>query len=353
MIRVEYRPAVPSPDGTPTILAAFDKFRGTLTAREACAATERAGGAAGVDVIACPLADGGEGTLDAVGGEAVCTTVTGPDHTPVVAEWRLLDAAGAAPTAVIEMARSSGLALAGGPEHNDPLAATTRGVGELVLAAIAKGCTRVVVGCGGSASTDGGAGALEVLDPAQLEGVDLYIAYDVETPFLDAARVFAPQKGAIPTVVDELTARLERLAHRYLDQFGVDVLRLAGAGAAGGLAGGLAALGGSLLSGFDLVAGIVGFPAALGRSDLVFTGEGRLDSTSLEGKVVGRVTALADGRVPVVVIAGDAEPGVLAGRDACAVVSLTERFGERAAHTATAELIARVVRQQLRAIGWP
>ena len=343
---------MPISDGTPVVLAAFDKFRGTLTAQAACAAAAEAARAVGVAAITCPLADGGEGTLDAVGGDAVFTTVTGPDHTPVVAEWRVLDAGSRAPTAVIEMAQASGLVVAGGAARNDPVAATTRGVGELVLAAVAAGCRRVVIGCGGSATTDGGAGALEVLTPGHLHDVDLLVACDVNTSFLDAARVFGPQKGAGPEAVNELTTRLAHLADHYRDQYGVDVATLARAGAAGGLAGGLAALGGSLIAGFDLIAAIVGFPAALGQSDLVVTGEGHLDATSLDGKVVGEVAARADGRVPVVVIAGDAEPGVLAERSDCTVVSLTERFGTDAATSSTAALIARVVREQLRSVGW-
>jgi glycerate kinase len=344
---------VPTGDGTPILLACFDKFRGTISAREACEAAADAARRAGIEALICPLADGGEGTLDAVGGAAMFTTVTGPDRTQIRAEWRLVEAVDGPATGVIEMARAAGLDLVGGAGGNDPLTATTRGVGELVLAAIGAGCDRVIVGCGGSATTDGGAGLLEVVTAHDLEGVELFGACDVGTTFVDAARVFGPQKGADEAGVIELTSRLVTLAERYLEQFGVDVRSLPRSGAAGGLGGALAVLGGTLVSGFDLLAGLVGFPVALSSADIVVTGEGRLDATSLDGKVVGGVVALAHGRAPVLVIAGDAEDGILEGRDGCTVISLTARFGRAAALETAAGLVARVVREELRATGWP
>ncbi len=345
---------MPSADGTPILLAAFDKFRGTVSARTACDAALAAAEVAGVVGLRCPLADGGEGTLDAVGGHPVHSSVTGPLGDAVDAEWRLLDPPqrGGRPTAVIEMARAAGLSLVGGPAGNDPVAASTRGVGELIRAAADAGAGRIVVGCGGSATTDGGAGALEVVGPEDLLGIELLGACDVETPFVDAATVFGPQKGAGAEAIALLTERLETLGLRYQEQYGVDVTALPRAGAAGGLGGALVALGGALVSGFDLVAAIVGFPAALAQADIVVTGEGRLDVTSLSGKVVGEVVARARGHARVLVVAGDAAEGVLADEAECTVVSLTRRFGVAASRTRTAELISRVVRAELRGLGW-
>src|SRR6202011_2178639 len=156
-------------------------------------------------------------------------------------EWLL-----AGRTAVIEMARASGLLLAGGPDGNDPMNATTRGTGELIAAAPAAGARRIIVGLGGSATTDGGHGALDVLRD-RLRGVELVVACDVTTRFADAAAEFCPQKGASPAQVALLQRRLERLADDYRTTTGVDVSELAGAGAAGGLAGGLATLGATLI----------------------------------------------------------------------------------------------------------
>jgi glycerate kinase len=340
------------PDATPILLAAFDKFRGTIGARAACEAAAAAAADAGIGAEICPLADGGEGTLEAVGGEAVVTAVTGPAGSVVEAEWRILEGGDGPRTAVIEMARAAGLALAGGAEGNDPVTATTRGVGELVRAAIAAGCGRIIIGLGGSATTDGGTGMIEVLSPDDLVGIELLGACDVETLFVDAARIFGPQKGADPATVARLTERLTAVADRYRAEYGIDVRGLPRSGAAGGLGGGIAVLGGHLVSGFDLLARIVGFPAALDRAAIVVTGEGRLDATSLEGKVVGEVVTAAHGRAPVLVIAGDAEPGVLAGRDDCTVVSLTARFGRSASRSETGALIERVTRAELRTVGW-
>ena len=143
------------------------------------------------------MSDGGEGLLDVFGGGNRTTVVTGPLGSPVEAAWRIDRR-----TAVIEMARASGLVLAGGAEGNDPLAATTRGTGELIAKAIEQGARTVLVGLGGSATTDGGLGAIEALgSPARLGPIDLQVACDVRTRFVDAAAVFAPQKGATPAQV--------------------------------------------------------------------------------------------------------------------------------------------------------
>jgi glycerate kinase len=296
-----------------------DKFRGSLTAGEAAAAM-----ALGLDceTVELPLADGGEGTLDVLGGRRLTARVTGPLGEPVEAEWGLLDDG----TAVIEMARASGLALVA---RNDPLRADTRGTGELLLAARAAGARRAIVTLGGSASTDGGLGAVEALDWRL--PMPVTVACDVTTPFVDAARVFGPQKGAGPKEIAALTARLEALRDRY------GLGELTGAGAAGGLAGGLAALGATLRSGFDVVAEAVHLDAAIARADLVVTGEGALDRSSLDGKVVGGVLARTPAGRARAVIAGHVAPG-LAIEPGVTVRSLTVLAGspERAIADAAA-----------------
>jgi glycerate kinase len=323
------------------VVAAPDKFRGTATAAEVAGAVARAAAAAGWTCTAVPMADGGEGTLDVLGGPNRTTTVTGPLGDPVDAGWRLDRR-----QAVVEMARASGLALVGGPEGNDPVAASTWGTGELIAAAVEAGATRVVVAVGGSATTDGGLGALRALYPLQrLRGVDLVVACDVRTRFLDAAEVFAPQKGATPAQVNLLGRRLERLAQVYREEHGVDVTGLDGGGAAGGLAGGLAAVGATLVAGFDLVADELGLDEVVEGADLVVTGEGFVDEQSFDGKVVGGVVALAeDLGVPTLVVAGEVYDGVAARVDA---VSHVARFGEEPAWEDPLGCVRTVVAERL------
>ena len=315
------------------VLAAVDKFRGTASARGVADAIAMAVERRGHTCDTAPVSDGGEGWLDAFGGPTRRTTVTGPLGDPVVAPWRLTQR-----TAVIEMALASGLLLAGGVEGNDPMAASTTGTGELIDAALDAGATRIIVGLGGSATTDGGFGAIRAIrTPARLRAVDLLVACDVRTRFTAAAAVFGPQKGASAAQVGLLTGRLERLAQVYLEEYGVDVSEMAGAGAAGGLAGGLVALGGELTPGFDLLADELGLVERVQAADLVVTGEGFLDSQSFEGKVVGGMAELAErAGVRLVAIAGDADADV-AGR--VETISLVERYGEERAMTATLECI--------------
>lgn len=311
------------------VVAAPDKLRGTASAIEVAAAIGRAARAAGWRCDEVPMADGGEGTLDALGGPNRMTVVTGPLGQPVEARWRLDGR-----TAVIEMAQASGLALVGGPEGNDPVAASTAGTGELIRAALDAGASRVIVGVGGSATTDGGLAALRALHPlGRLKGVELIVACDVRTGFVDAAEVFSPQKGATAAQVELLRRRLERLAEVYLTEHGVDVTQLPGAGAAGGLAGGLAAAGARLVSGFDLIADEVELHERIEGADLVITAEGFLDEQSFEGKVVGGVADLAAAAgVPVVAIVGEVYDGV---EDRIEAISLVARFGEARARTDT------------------
>ena len=321
------------------VVAAPDKLRGTATAREAAAAIAGAARAAGWRCDELPVADGGEGTLDVLGGTNRTTTVTGPLGTPVEAGWRL-----AGRTAVVEMARASGLTLAGGAEGNDPVAASSVGTGELVAAALDAGARRILVGLGGSATTDGGLGALKALFPVhRFAGAEIVCLCDVRIGFVEAAERFAPQKGASQAQVELLRRRLERLADVYLAEHGVDVRAIEGAGAAGGLAGGLAVAGAELISGFEAVADEVGLPDAVEGADLVVTAEGFLDDQSFDGKVVGGVAELAAAcGVPCLAVVGEVVEGidVPAGIE---VVSLVERFGgERARADATGCIAAAV-----------
>ena len=303
------------------VLAAVDKFRGTATAAQVATAIGHACWQLGHDCIERPLADGGEGTLDALGGANRSTLVTGPLGDPVNAVWRLHRG-----TAIIEMACASGLLLSGGKEKNDAVAASTTGTGELIDAALDLGAKRIIVCLGGSATTDGGLGAVRAIQtPARLKGVEFVVACDVTTAFTDAAKVFGPQKGASPAQVQLLTTRLERLVQMYKETHGVDVSLLPGAGAAGGLAGGLAALGAKLVPGFDLVAQEVLLDELLIEVDFIITGEGYMDNESFSGKVVGSMAELAaEKRIQISAICGDIHQEVQGRVNA---LSLVELFG--------------------------
>ena len=298
-----------------------DKFRGTASAAEAADALRAGLVELGHQVVMQPLADGGEGLLDVLGGANRTSTVTGPLGDAVDAAWRLSNR-----TAVIEMARASGLALVGGAEGNDPIAASTYGTGELIAAALDAGARKIVVGVGGSATTDGGLGALRALYPVpRLRGVQLEVACDVRLTFVDAARVFSPQKGATPAQVQLLERRLERLVQVYENDYAKKVADLEGGGAAGGLAGGLACVGASLVPGFELVADMVGLDEMVEAADLVITGEGFLDAESFDGKVVGGVTELCAALgVPVLAVVGEAFD---AADEMVSTISLVEHFG--------------------------
>ncbi len=330
------------------------------------------------------MSDGGEGLLEALGGELRRTTVTGPLGEPVEAEWRLLTGSpgpgrvgSPTRTAVIEMSKAAGRALVPKPEGEDPVDADTTGVGQLLLAARDAGAARIVVGCGGSATTDGGWGAFRAVtasaatphatptNPAfpsapapapatapasALAGIELVVASDVTTPFLRAAVVFGPQKGATDEQVRRLTERLADVARRYADATGKDVTEVPGSGAAGGLAGGLVALGARIEPGFGFVAGLMDLRARLEPADLVITGEGHVDPPSFEGKVPGGVLHLARGRagalggpVPVVCIAGAADRALMADPPmGIEVISLSAQFGRERARTETLALVAEV-----------
>jgi glycerate kinase len=328
------------------VICAPDSYKECLTAGEAAAAM--ADGVRRVlphaEIDPCPVADGGEGTVDALvaalGGEYRENLVTGPCGEPVRARWGLVDG----DTAVIEMAAAAGLHLTPRTRRN-PLATTTYGVGELMLAAVRAGARRLIVGLGGSATVDGGCGMAQALgwrfldargremsapltggDLASilhiesggaddsLAGLEIEGACDVDAPLLGpegAAAVFAPQKGADPEGVAALEAGLTHLARLVRRELGADMANLAHAGAAGGLGAGLAVFARARLgSGIDRVLATSRFEERLRGADLCLTGEGRIDGQTLTGKAcLGVARAAARHGVPVVALVGAAGPG--------------------------------------------
>jgi glycerate kinase len=272
--------------GIPTqVLVAPDSFKGTLAAREVANAIAEGLRAAGRAASVMPVADGGEGTLEALGQalslEPQTVRVSDPLGREIEAEFAL-----AKDTAVVETAAASGLGLVE-LSARDAVAASTRGTGQLIAAAARAGARRILVAVGGSATTDGGRGAIEAIRQAGgLGGAKLVVLCDVRTPFEDAARVFAPQKGASPDEVIRLSRRLARLARSYPR----DPRGLPFTGAAGGLSGGLwAAFGAQLVPGAAFVLDEIGFDARMRDARAVITGEGRLDFQSLAGKAVAEV----------------------------------------------------------------
>lgn len=329
---------------TVRVVIAPDKFKGTVTARAVARAIADRLWETGHDTVEVPMADGGEGFLDSLGGANRTSSVTGPLGTRVEAGWRISKR-----VAVIEMAEASGLTLAGGAEHNDPIGATTTGTGELISLAVESGARRVLVGMGGSATTDGGLGALQAIHPLpRLRGIELVVACDVRTRFVAAAEVFAPQKGATAAQVKLLRRRLERLAQVFRMESGVDVEELDGSGAAGGLAGGLATVGAQLVPGFEVVADELGLDEAIEAADLVVTGEGFLDGESFDGKVVGGVAAMAaHAGVPCLAVVGEVVDPAPILPDGLTVVSLSERFGTEASFDHPGRCAAQAVADHL------
>ncbi|MGZ5318349.1 MAG: glycerate kinase [Actinomycetota bacterium] len=347
------------------VLVAPDKFRGTLTARQAAEAIEtgwrRARPDDDVDLV--PMADGGEGTLDALvdaqGGRLVATTATGPLGDPVDAAFGIVETADGL-TGVVESARASGLALLG-EGRRDPLRTTTRGTGELILAALSAGAHRVVVCLGGSATNDGGVGmaaalgirfldvhgrdvadgGAALLDLARIDGRGQHPAVagatfvgatDVENPLCGpagASHVYGPQKGASPDDVFLLDRALAHLAAVVHHDLGIALKDEPGAGAAGGLGFGLLAFcGARLRRGVDVVMEAVDLDGRMEGATLVITGEGSLDTQSLYGKVPAGVIRLARlHSVPVAVLCGRSE----VTPDGVTVRSLVDRVGEDAA----------------------
>ncbi len=324
------------------VLAAVDKFRGTASAQEVAAAIGHACWETGHECIEQPIADGGEGTLEVLGGPNRTTRVTNPLGAPVEAQWRF-----SRDVAVIEMSRASGLALVGGSANNDVMVASTIGTGELIDAALNMGAQKIIVCVGGSATVDGGLGAVRAIgSAARLRAVEFLVACDVRSQFTDAAKLFGKQKGASPKQIEFLTARLDSLRSSYLSEYGVDVHLIEGSGAAGGLAGGLAAIGASLVPGFNIVADEVGLYEQIKSADLVITGEGYMDSESFDGKVVGGVVEIAtELDKPVVAICGDIHEKV---RTRVNSVSLIDLFGEQQAFARPLHCIEQAALQILR-----
>lgn len=326
------------------ILLVPDSFKGTLSSRQVCQvmAGQLRRFFPQAQVKSIPVADGGEGSVEAflaaAGGERRMLTVTGPFGEPVEAFYGIL---GDGRTAVIEMAACAGLPLAEG--RLNPERATTYGVGELLLAAKEAGCTKAILGLGGSCTNDGGAGAaaalgakftradgaafvptggtlgeiaaLDVSPVAQaLQGMELTAMCDIDNPLYGeagAAAVFAPQKGADAAMVARLDAGLRHLGQVSARCLGRDFSHLPGAGAAGGLGFGMAAFCvAQLRMGIDAVLDAVGFDSLLPGTDVVFTGEGKIDSQSARGKVVSGVAARCrKAGVPVVAVVGQIDQG--------------------------------------------
>ncbi len=322
------------------IIVAPNAFKGSLTAFEAADAIER-----GVRrfykqarIVKKPLADGGDGTMEvlarATGGSVLSAAVTGPLGAKAKARYALL---GGGETAVIEMAEASGLRLVKRDERN-PMAATTFGTGELIIRAIEKGCNKIILGIGGSATNEGGSGMLlalgfrlvnkkgsligyggnGLLELARVENpelcgefkaLDIRVASDVKNLLLGssgASRMFGPQKGATPAMVDKLETALANYARVIKRDLGVDVLNLKGGGAAGGIGAGIYAfLGGRMCSGIDVVMDLSRIGKELKGAALLITGEGMIDDQSIFGKAPVGVARLAKQHgVPVLCIAG-------------------------------------------------
>ena len=330
----------------PKIVIAPQEFKGSLSAIEIARAIE-----VGVlraiphaETVLAPVADGGDGTLqslvDSSGGRIESAAVTGPLGEVLVAEWGAL---GDGETAVIEMARSSGLALLD-LDDRDPRMATTKGVGELIAAALDTGHTRFIIGIGGSATNDGGAGMMQALGaslldsagrelepggaapgearpyrrierrPPRIRSASVVVACDVNNPLCGstgASAVFGPQKGATPEMVAELDAALSHFADIIERDLGADVRDRPGAGAAGGLGAGLMAiLDAELKAGVDIVLDAVGLEERLDGADLVITGEGQIDASTVFNKAPVGVARLARQRgIPVFGLAGSLGEG--------------------------------------------
>lgn len=321
------------------IVIAPDSFKESLSALQVANAIEK--GFRDIfpeaEYVKIPMADGGEGTVqalvDATGGKIVEKQVTGPLGEPVNAFFGLL---GDGKTAVIEMAAASGLHLVPHKKRN-PLIATTRGTGELIRAALDYGVTHMIIGIGGSATNDGGAGMVQALGGRLLDGdgqelafgggslsrlakidisqldprlkhVRVEVACDVDNPLTGpqgASAVFGPQKGATPDMVRQLDENLQRYAEVIEQTLGKQV-NVPGAGAAGGLGAGLLAfLDAELKRGIDIVLEAVQFDRKVAGASLVITGEGRIDGQTIYGKTpVGVAKAAKKHRVPVIALAG-------------------------------------------------
>ena len=356
------------------VVIAPDCFTGTIGASDAAAALAEGWRRTrpGDDLVLVPMSDGGPGFVDVLPGELVTVLVEDPLARPTLASYRLDGT-----TAYVEAAQACGLHLLGEDER-DPAVTTTYGVGQLVRTAVEAGARRVILGLGGSATNDGGAGLLAALgvrreaadgerlppgclplaDAARLVGtplaVELIAATDVDNPLLGehgATRVFAEQKGGRD--LDALEAALAHWAD-LVEAHLRPARDLPGAGAAGGLGFAILAAGGSRVSGVELVADAMGLAAALVGADLVITGEGSFDGQSLRGKVVaGVAAAAAQEGVPCVVVAGRTTVGrrQAAAAGVEAAYSLVDEVGLEAALAEPGESLATVASTVARAWG--
>jgi len=342
-------------------MIASDKFKNSMTASEATECIKRGilSVLPGSEILQFPLSDGGEGLVDALlsrsGGRIIKTVVTGPLNSPVESHWAILDDGD---TAVVEMAAASGLTLLP-KEKRNPLETTTYGTGELIKAVLDQQCTRLIIGIGGSATNDAGAGMAQALgigfydhngqeigrggqELLKLEKIDLsgidqrlahlhtIVAVDVDNPLTGphgASLVYGPQKGASPNAAALLDRALIHFAGIVRKDLGVEIGTIPGAGAAGGLGAGLIAfLQAEIRSGIDLVLDELQVDKHLSGCHLVVTGEGRLDSQSLHGKVpVGIARRAAKYHVPVIALTGSIENSLpafhTAGIEACFAIA--------------------------------
>jgi len=301
------------------IVIASDSYKGCLTSAQVAEAAETAILSVHPDaeVIKVSVADGGEGTVEALvnalSGHLVNAIVSDPLGRPHCAEYGI-----AGDLAIIEVAAACGLTLLK-PEERDPLVTSTRGVGELILDALNSGCRRFLVGLGGSATNDGGKGMTDILTEAGVlktslfssgvDGVQFTVACDVNTPFIGpdgTSRIFSPQKGATPETVEILERRMNEYAVTILKKTGIDVRHMPGAGAAGGLGGAFHAFfGATLCPGVDMVLDVVDFDTIIKGSDLIITGEGRSDYQTTMGKTPAGVLKRAKKQgIPAALISG-------------------------------------------------
>ncbi len=321
------------------VLVAPDSFKGTLSSTEVAGAIGRGLDDEGIETDLMPLADGGEGTLDvlleALGGEAIEVETHDALGRPLSARIGITEDG----TAIVETAQAIGLPLIA-EEERDAEAASSYGAGELVAAAAATGAGRIIVAVGGSATTDGGAGALEAIEAAGgIPGAQLVVCCDAQTAFEDAAVVFGPQKGADPATVKRLTARLEAQA-RSLPR---DPTGIAMTGAAGGLAGALwATYDAQLVGGAAFVLDALDADTRMRAARAVIVGEGRLDPTTLEGKAVGELAVRArQAGVPAHAVVGEDALDLLDRRilDLHAVIEAGTKSRLRAAGRRLAEYL--------------
>lgn len=314
-----------------------DSFKGTLSSLEICRIARESIPRIfpGCQTVTVPVADGGEGTVDcfieAIGAEAVTVPATGPYGEPIQATY-----ARSGNRAIVEMACAAGLPMTG--DRRNPEETTTYGVGQVIRHAVENGCSEILLGLGGSATNDGGCGCAAAMGvkfydaeanlfvplgktmgqiakidmteaKALLQGVKVTVMCDVENPLYGptgAAYIFGPQKGADPEMVERLDRNLRKLADTIQSQLDLDIANQPGTGAAGGMGGGcIAFLGAELKSGIEAVLDMVDFDNHLDGADLVITGEGRIDSQSVHGKVISGIAKRTSARkVPLIAIVG-------------------------------------------------